>query len=83
MNQKQLMSEVYIHGFGRDDAALFLDTHPDCKQALSFFRECADKYKNAVAELAAAGCPLFQSDAADSCSWKWLDEPWPWEGGCR
>lgn len=81
MNHQQLMSEIYMHGFGRDDAALFLDTHPDCDEAYCFFCDCLRKYETAVNELSHTDHALFQSDYSGKCSWKWLDGPWPWEGG--
>ena len=30
---------VYMHGFVCDDAALFLDTHPDCPHARHLYQE--------------------------------------------
>ena len=35
---------VYMHGFVCDDAALFLDTHPDCPHARHLYQENAAQY---------------------------------------
>ena len=35
---------VYMHGFVCDDAALFLDTHPDCPHARHLYQENAVQY---------------------------------------
>ena len=34
---------VYMHGFVCDDAALFLDTHPDCPHARHLYQENAGR----------------------------------------
>ena len=47
---------VYMHGFVCDDAALFLDTHPDCPHARHLYQENAVQYNH---------CLLYTSDAAD------------------
>ena len=79
--KENMMSPIYMHGFVCDDAALFLDTHPDCPQALDLFQENFARYENAVKHAAAAKNPLFRRDAASDCGWSWINEPWPWEGG--
>ena len=50
---------VYMHGFVCDDAALFLDTHPDCPHARHLYQENAAQYNQARKQYAAAGKPLF------------------------
>lgn len=82
-NIDEIMKEIYLYGFSRDDTALFLDTHPDCTEALNHFKRSTEKYENAVQEAAAYGNPMFQSQGASDCSWNWIDRPWPWEGGCK
>ena len=72
---------VYMHGFVCDDAALFLDTHPDCPHARHLYQENAAQYNQARKQYAAAGKPLFRTDAVSDRGWIWTDEPWPWEGG--
>ena len=40
MTERQtLLNRVQMHGFAATDAALFLDTHPDSRQALACFRQ--------------------------------------------
>lgn len=50
---------VYMHGFVCDDAALFLDTHPDCPHARHLYQENAAQYNQARKQYAVAGKPLF------------------------
>ncbi len=80
-NAAAAMSHVYMHGFVCDDAALFLDTHPDCPHARRLYQENFAQYEHAAKHAAAAGSPLFRAYAVSDCGWSWTDEPWPWEGG--
>lgn len=83
INRNGAMSHVYMHGFVCDDAALFLDTHPDCPKARRLYQENWEQYQHAKKLAANAGRPLFRSEAVSDCGWSWTDEPWPWEGGCN
>ena len=57
---------VYMHGFVCDDAALFLDTHPDCPHARHLYQENAAQYNQARKQYAVAGKPLFRTDAVSA-----------------
>lgn len=81
MNRNQIMMDLYTQGFVRDDAALFLDTHPDSSEARSLFQSSQSRYEEAVHRAAEEGMPMFQSLAVSDCAWNWTDSPWPWEGG--
>ncbi len=50
---------VYMHGFVCDDAALFLDTHPDCPHARHLYQENAAQYNQARKQYAAAANRFF------------------------
>lgn len=83
MNRNSVIDDVYLHGFGVDDAALYLDTHPQCEDALCFIRGSIASYRDAVKESGNRQTPLFQIQGADGDCWTWTDGPWPWEGGCN
>ena len=71
--------------FAVDDVKLFLDTHPNCPEALEFFDEFKKQRVQALKEYAKYYGPLTVDTAVPSCSdrWNWINEPWPWqEGGC-
>ena len=71
--REMLLKKINEVSFAVDDILLFLDTHPDCQEALS--------------EYARLYGPLTIDTADDSCSrsWEWIQQPFPWEmkGGCR
>ena len=82
MNEKQkLMEAVYTNGFALDEARLFLDTHPDSRQALEFYRQKAELYRQAMELYEARFGPLRPENGAMGDQWGWGKGPWPWEGG--
>ena len=90
-NQNQqrdmLLKKINEVSFAVDDILLFLDTHPDCQEALDFYRQNVAIRKEALSEYARLYGPLTIDTADDSCSrsWEWIQQPFPWEmkGGCR
>lgn len=76
------MQKVYETGFAIDDAALFLNTHPDDPNAIEFYRRARQANRDAVRAYEAVYGPLFINDVEADC-WNWISSPWPWEGGQR
>lgn len=85
MSRNELMEHINQVSFAVDDVKLYLDTHPCDEEALAFFREYSRLRNEALQEYAKLYGPITIDTAGDSCddSWKWVNEPWPWqEGGC-
>ena len=83
--RKELMDRINAVSFAVDDVKLFLDTHPDDQNALSYFHKYTKMRNEALQEYATYYGPLTIDTTVESCgdSWKWINEPWPWqEGGC-
>ncbi|HJD28963.1 MAG TPA: spore coat protein CotJB [Candidatus Blautia avicola] len=76
------MDTINEVSFAVDDIKLYLDTHPDDKKALEFFKEKVMIRNEALKEYAAQYGPLTIDTAEDTCSrqWDWVMQPWPWEG---
>ena len=85
--REMLLKKINEVSFAVDDILLFLDTHPDCQEALDFYRQNVAIRKGALSEYARLYGPLTIDTADDSCSrsWEWIQQPFPWEmkGGCR
>lgn len=77
-----LMKQVYQTGFAVDDILLYLDTHPCDSAALAYYQQVQALYQNAVQAYESQYGPLFMTDVDDRNYWTWINEPWPWEGGC-
>lgn len=69
--------------FMLDDITLFLDTHPDCEDAIEAYNHFKELRQKAVADYEKMYGPLtrYNVDTCDNWS-KWLENPWPWEGAC-
>ena len=85
--REMLLKKINEVSFAVDDILLFLDTHPDCQEALDFYRQNVAIRKEALSEYARLYGPLTIDTADDSCSRsrEWIQQPFPWEmkGGCR
>ncbi len=81
-SREQLMDTINEVSFAVDDIKLYLDTHPDDKKALEFFKEKVMIRNEALKEYAAQYGPLTIDTAEDTCGrqWDWVMQPWPWEG---
>ena len=62
--------EISMIDFLLMDMQLYLDTHPNDKNALEYYRHYA-KYG-----------PLFATQYKCSKEWEWSNEPNAWEGVC-
>ena len=82
-NQKRLFCYINEISFAVYETLLFLDTHPFDQDALQYFRTCSALRNYALEEYAKAYGPLTIDTANDaqSRSWQWMAQPWPWEGG--
>lgn len=83
LSQYQLLDYINKVSFAVDDILLFLDSHPDCPEALAYFHEHSKLRKAALKEYARRFGPLTIDTANDtsSNSWEWIYQKWPWEGG--
>lgn len=83
--RKELIQRINEAGFAVDDVKLFLDTHPCDEEALEYFQKYSHIRSEAMKMYAEHYGPLTVDHAMYSCedTWKWINEPWPWqEGGC-
>lgn len=82
-NYGPLMRRVYETGFMLDDLLLYLDTHPCDPNALACYKQASADYANAVNAFEAQCGPLTIEGIDCSSYWTWVENPWPWEGGCE
>lgn len=83
MNCDQLLTLIYQASFAMDDVILFLDTHPCDANALNYYHYVVNLRKEAMKAYESQCGPLM-IDQVESCNyWNWVDNKWPWEGGCR
>lgn len=66
------------------ELGLYLDTHPDDTEAFAVFKQFSAMEKEARGRYEATYGPLFKRSVANSDTFTWLNDPWPWnytEGG--
>lgn len=80
MQKDKLMRQIQELQFSCLDLNLYLDTHPECKEALVYYNQLAmmlDKCKK-MYEMQFG--PLTNHGGSTSqFPWQWVESPWPWE----
>ena len=80
------MTELQALEFVLNELALYLDTHPSDGEAFELFRQYEAMERQARAAFAAAGTPISRGETAQSKTYTWIKDPWPWnyqEGGMK
>ena len=77
--QAEMLHQIKCLFFGIQELTLYLDTHSNDEKALCLhnkyckeYRELTDKYQKMYG-------PLTMTFPCNK--WRWIEEPWPWEGG--
>ena len=76
--RNRLLMKLSACRFAQYELMLFLDTHPDCveaMQALNMHRANAMKLKD---EYECKYGPI-SNPKANMKRWRWIDDPWPWD----
>ena len=61
------------------ELALYLDTHPDDKEAFDLFKQYTAMKKAAQDSYESSrGRAIMRSSAANADTYTWLQGPWPW-----
>lgn len=83
VNQKELnvtpKTELQAAGFAIQELALYLDTHPDDKEALELYRMYQKLYHKGMMEYPQECGVLNHKTPVDHKKYTWLSDPWPWE----
>jgi spore coat protein JB len=81
IDRKKLMQTITRAGFAMDDVKLFLDTHPNCREALEFYQEAKEIRDEAWDTYTQNYGPLSSYEVDNYEYWDWNEAPLPWEGG--
>lgn len=77
--REKLLKRVQMYCFAKEDAALFLDTHPDCAKAIEYYNKYSKLYAESKAEYEKEYGPITRPEEETASSWQWVNDPWPWE----
>ena len=83
-NNGPLCELMALH-FAIVELGLYLDTHEDDTEAFAMFKNYTALYEEGKRRYEKQYGPLQQLNAAQFGSYKWLNDPWPWEyeGGVK
>lgn len=82
-NKEQLLRDIGIVDFTLIDLTLYLDTHPEDRNALEYFNHYNRIKQQMVREFSQKYYPLnLDSVDCNSNEWRWGSAPMPWEGEC-
>ncbi len=78
-DKQKAMNKVQKYAFTLTEAKLFLDSHPQCAEAISYYEKQVALYKEAVKEYEDCYSPLTAEAGVKDGKWLWATTPWPWE----
>ena len=77
-SKRELLRKVQALSFAKVEAELYLDTHPDSQQALSYYKNILDELDEAMTEYQNKYGPIFAEGVVGD-RWSWVDGKWPWQ----
>ena len=77
--ESEAMSKVRETMFAVNEITLYLDTHPQARNALQLHKKYVEEYKEAKKYYEENFGPLSIYTQMDN--WSWVYDKWPWEGG--
>ena len=72
------LTELQTMAFVIQELALYLDTHRDDQEALQLYQAYQKMYHQAMGEFTDR-CGVINHHEPTEGSYRWLDDPWPWE----
>lgn len=79
-NREILLKRLQICDFVLIETGLFLNTHPDNQDALTYYQKHLKLRQETLEEYERRYGPVTQqSQPANSDRWEWVNGPWPWE----
>lgn len=78
-SRKELLKKVQEADFFALELQLFLNTHPNCEEALKLYSESVKKAKTLRNEYESNYGPLTAMSTPAKAPWQWSRNPWTWE----
>ncbi len=82
-DRKRMYRMIQQISFVLYETALYLDTHPHCRQAMEYFARYNTKLHELTQKYEELYGPLTIYGQNCSDSWQWTLQPWPWEYDCQ
>ena len=79
LSKAELMNCIQSYAFAVNDLTLYLDSHGDDKKALELHNKYTRELRDFINSYEKKYGPLTMYCPCNS--WRWISNPWPWEGG--
>lgn len=77
--REKMLKKIKCYNFAIIELAQYLDTHPNDERAICLHNSYCKKLKDLKDKYQKVYGPLTIFYPCNK--WRWLEEPWPWEGG--
>ncbi len=74
---EMLLRKIQALSFAKVEAELYLDIHPDSKQALDYYKKILGELDEYMTEYQNKYGPLFAEGVVGD-RWTWVEGAWPW-----
>ena len=79
MSRDEWLHKIQSLSFAKTECELYLDTHPECKHALDYYRNIVEQLDQAMSEYQSKFEPLWADASLNKDRWTWIDGAWPWQ----
>lgn len=76
--RETLLSKLRAIDFALVELTLYLDTHPNCSQALDLYNDYRAQRLALADEYRCKFGPITKHDN-NASTWEWICNPWPWD----
>lgn len=83
IKRRKLLNELKSYDFILTELNLYLDSHPNDKNALQMHCEASKNAEALRNQYSSCYGPLTASSSDNTECWQWIKGPWPWENDCE
>ena len=73
------LAELQALSFAVTELGMYLDTHPEDKEALTLFQNYTKLYQQGTEEYEKRYGPMRLMNAGGESTFNWTENPWPWD----
>lgn len=78
VTKEELLNDIMMLDFAVADITLFLDTHPEDKEAYEYYKEACTRLKTAT-EMYTEKFGALNNRTLSGDNYNYIYGPWPWE----
>lgn len=79
-NRQIMLYDIMLFDFAVQDSTLFLDTHPNDKDAFAYYREASSRLQKSKKAYEKEFGALSNREIHSNSYHSYIKAPWPWEG---